>query len=98
MIIRWGRKGIVAGAYAIAFVTAAVIITPTQVKKYQHRPDVKQEVRYVTPVAQQVTTAYPNVGNDGVSDEELRLANIRRDDKEIIDLIKVAMQSGILDA
>ena len=120
MIIRWGRKGIVAGAYAVAFVTAVAVAPTTTIKKVQLRPDIKQEVRHVTPVPGVITTSikkvsirpdvrqqvrhvtpveveaapaptpYPNVGNDGVAD-------VLRDDREVIELVQVIIQSGILN-
>lgn len=46
MIIRWGRKGLLVGAYATTFVTAVAI---THIQEYQYRPSFKQEFWHITP-------------------------------------------------
>ena len=48
MIIRWGRKGLVAAAFAVAFVTPSAT-TPTTIHKADLHPSYKQVVRHVTP-------------------------------------------------
>ena len=48
MIIRWGRKGLVAAAFAVAFVTPSAT-TPTTIHKADLHPGYKQVVRHVTP-------------------------------------------------
>ena len=48
MIIRWGRKGLVAAAFAVSFVTPDATVT-TSVHKADLHPSYKQVVRHVTP-------------------------------------------------
>ena len=121
MVVRWGRKGVVAGAYAVAFVTAVAVVPTTTVKKVQIRPDVRQEVRHVTPTAvvpvdyiqrayirpderfefKHVTPVTPTVAPtvtpyDNVGNEDLSTA-IMRDDREVIELVQMVLQSGLLD-
>ena len=61
MIIRWGRKGLVAAAFAVAFVTPSAT-NPTSINKIDLRPSYKQVVRYVTPLG---VTPLPEI-KDGV--------------------------------
>ena len=50
MIIRWGRKGLVAAAFAVAFVTPTGGAAPTTtIHKVDLHPSYKQVVRHVTP-------------------------------------------------
>lgn len=60
MIIRWGRKGLFAGAIAVAFVTPSVVPVTTYINEVQHRPSFKQEVRHITPVSVAPVTTYIN--------------------------------------
>ena len=46
MILRWGRRGLIAGALAVSFVTP---VSTTSINEVQHRPSVKFEFRHVTP-------------------------------------------------
>ena len=48
MVIRWGRKGLVAAAFAVSFVTPDATVT-TSVHKADLRPSYKQVVRHITP-------------------------------------------------
>jgi len=57
MIIRWGRKGLLAGAITAAFVTP-VVVTTSYVNEVQARPSHKLEVRHVTPTGVTPTTSY----------------------------------------
>lgn len=54
MIIRWGRKGLLAGALAVTFVTPSTVTT--SINEVQHRPSFKFEVRHITPVAAGTTS------------------------------------------
>jgi len=54
MIVRWGRKGLIAGAYAVTFVTA--VSSVSYINEVQARPSFKQEVKFVTPVSASVNT------------------------------------------
>ena len=67
MIIRWGRKGLFAGAYAATFITAAV--ATTYVNEIQHRPSHKQEVKYVTPATAAATSIKRAYVRPGISFE-----------------------------
>lgn len=49
MILRWGRKGLIAGALAVAFVTPVPPASTTSIHEVQHRPSIKFEFRHVTP-------------------------------------------------
>lgn len=51
MIHQWGR-GKVADAINPKFLTPSAIAAPTYIKRYQYRPDVKFEFRYITPSAE----------------------------------------------
>ena len=48
MIIRWGRKGLVAAALAVSFVTPDATVT-TSIHKADLQPSYKQVVRHITP-------------------------------------------------
>ena len=48
MIIRWGRRGLVAAAFAVSLVTPDATVT-TSIHKADLRPSYKQVVRHVTP-------------------------------------------------
>jgi len=50
MRINWGRKGVLAGALAVSFVTPVVAPVSNTINEVQHRPSFKQEVRHITPV------------------------------------------------
>ncbi len=51
MRINWGRKGVLAGALAVSFVTPVVAPVSNTINEVQHRPSHKVEVRHITPVA-----------------------------------------------
>lgn len=50
MRINWGRKGVLAGALAVSFVTPVVAPVSNTINEVQHRPSFKQEFRHITPV------------------------------------------------
>lgn len=60
MIIRWGRKGVLAGALTATFISP-VVVTTTSINEVQHRPSHKQEFRHITPVAAVPTTSIKRV-------------------------------------
>lgn len=69
-------------------------VTPlgTYIHEVQQKPSHKLELRHVTPVEAPPVVAppaYRNVGNDGIGD-------IERDDREVIELVQMVLQSGIL--
>jgi len=49
MIVKWGRKGLYAGAIAVTFMTPVVAPVSNTINEVQHRPSFKQEVRHITP-------------------------------------------------
>lgn len=51
MIIQWGRKGLVAGALAVSFITPVAAPVTTTINEANIRPSHKLEVRHITPVA-----------------------------------------------
>ena len=50
MILKWGRKGLLAGALAVTFVTPVAPPSITSINEVQYRPDIRFEFRHLTPV------------------------------------------------
>jgi hypothetical protein len=90
MIIRWGRKGIVAGAIAVTFISPVVIPPLTYIHEVQHRPSFKQEVRYVTPVSEVITSAESGGGDRTLY--RLRELELLEDDRIIMEIITMFLK------
>ena len=96
MIIKWGRKGLVAGALAVTFITPVVIPPATYIHEVQHRPSFKFEFRHVTPV--EVVTP-PSTGGGGgyrFTPYKNPFEQIE-EDNEGIEIIQMILMTGVLD-
>lgn len=92
MIIKWGRKGVVAGAIAVTFVTP---ITSNYINEVQHRPSHKFEFRHITPV---VVTPASTGGGGGYRFKPYvnPFKQIEVDD-EGIEIVQMILMTGLLD-
>ena len=94
MILRWGRKGLVASALAVTFVTPVAVEPTTYINKVQYRPDIKLEFRHITPVGvvAEVETHTPGYyGVDGI------ISKRDKEEDEIIALIMAMYETGTLN-
>ena len=89
MVIRWGRKGLVAAAFAVSFVTPDATVT-TSVHKADLRPSYKQVVRHITPSGEVVIP--PGVTRGGTSGVNLLMKQILQEDEELLTIITAAVR------